>query len=137
MQTIHKDEAWDSNKRFYFKIVTSDMNYEDRSNFDLKLKFSDNMKHEFWRNKVLPDVRVSMSADAQKNSITSFKNEIKLFKLNSNYLQNDSMEEILVLFHLVLCGLFLIKFYYIKMALCKRLYLNSWLVLNIVMEKDK
>ena len=85
LQTIHKDEAWDPDTRFHFTIVTSDMDYEDRTNFVLKLKFSGNMQHKFWKDKVLPDVRVSILADVLC-CITSFKNEAKLFKLKSNFL---------------------------------------------------
>ena len=84
MQTVHKDEAWEPNKRFHFTIVTSDMDYEDKTNFDLKLKFSGNMQHEFWKDKVLPDVRVSLLAD-NLYCITSFKNEAKLFKIGINF----------------------------------------------------
>ncbi|XP_053387633.1 von Willebrand factor D and EGF domain-containing protein-like isoform X3 [Mercenaria mercenaria] len=56
--TLPFGEKWDPQKQFFFKIVTSDMDYEDNNVFNLKLKFSEGMKHSFWRNKALQDVRV-------------------------------------------------------------------------------
>ncbi|XP_060602737.1 uncharacterized protein LOC132755831 [Ruditapes philippinarum] len=58
IKTLYKGATWDPDKLYHFKIVTSDIDYEDKSTFNLNLKFSGDMKHTFWKNKILPDVRV-------------------------------------------------------------------------------
>ncbi|XP_060602736.1 uncharacterized protein LOC132755829 [Ruditapes philippinarum] len=58
IKTLYKGARWDPNTLFHFKIVTTDMDYEDNNTFGLKLQFSSDMAHTFWKNKALPNVRV-------------------------------------------------------------------------------
>ncbi|XP_060606424.1 uncharacterized protein LOC132758740, partial [Ruditapes philippinarum] len=57
IKTLAMGDVWDPSTQFNFTIVTSDHNYDDHSEFLLRLEFADTVEDTIWINYSFPEIK--------------------------------------------------------------------------------
>ncbi|XP_060556762.1 von Willebrand factor D and EGF domain-containing protein-like, partial [Ruditapes philippinarum] len=76
IKTLAKEDTWDPSYKFNFTIVTSDINYDDKRKFILKLQFGKTMSQTIWKDYFFPEVEVFVqNTDTYQQKVCKSRND--------------------------------------------------------------